>query len=155
MRTAFRRSEELQKVFAFFTLKSPLSPTVTLRLCVKTDITHYFPLLIMVPQQNILINSNGEPLLADFGLSKVCPSDVHRTYGMTDPCVRKQIMEDLTGMPFTQSRGVSDSYRWFAPELCCSPGILSTASDVFAYAMTVLEVCLFLQRLYLSRLCLF
>lgn len=53
-------------------------------------------------------------------------------------------MEDLTGMPFTQSRGVSDSYRWFAPELCCAPGILSTASDVFAYGMTLLEVCAWL-----------
>ena len=49
-------------------------------------------------------------------------------------------MEDLTGMPFTQSRGVSDSYRWFAPELCCAPGTLSPASDIFAFAMTVLEV---------------
>lgn len=53
-------------------------------------------------------------------------------------------MEDLTGMPFTQSRGVSDSYRWFAPELCCAPGILSTASDVFAYGMTLLEVCIWI-----------
>ncbi|KAL5528090.1 hypothetical protein ACEPAF_7226 [Sanghuangporus sanghuang] len=69
---------------------------------------------------NILINQKGDPLLADFGLSK--------------------IMEDLTGMPFTQSRGVSDSYRWFAPELCSAPGVLSTASDVFAYSMTVLEL---------------
>ena len=57
-------------------------------------------------------------------------------------------MEDLTGMPFTQSRGVSDSYRWFAPELCCAPGILSTASDVFAYAMTVLEVCSIPETLF-------
>ena len=63
-------------------------------------------------------------------------------------------MEDLTGVPFTQSRGISDSYRWFAPELCSAPGILSTASDVFAYAMTVLEVRLFPQLLFLSRLCL-
>lgn len=51
-------------------------------------------------------------------------------------------MEDITGMPFTQSRGVSDSYRWFAPELCCFPGVISTRSDVFAFAMTALEVCL-------------
>lgn len=49
-------------------------------------------------------------------------------------------MEDLTGMPFTQSRGVSDSYRWFAPELCSAPGVLSCASDVFAFSMTALEV---------------
>ncbi|KAH8119614.1 kinase-like protein [Phellopilus nigrolimitatus] len=69
---------------------------------------------------NILINKMGEPLLADFGLSKM--------------------MEDITGVPFTQSRGVSESYRWFAPELCSAPGILSPASDVFAFSMTVLEV---------------
>ena len=49
-------------------------------------------------------------------------------------------MEDLTGVPFTQTRGVSDSYRWFAPELCSSPGVLSPASDIFALAMTMLEV---------------
>jgi hypothetical protein len=50
------------------------------------------------------------------------------------------MVEDITGVPFTQSRGVSDSYRWFAPEVCVGQGVLSTNSDVFAFAMTVLEV---------------
>lgn len=49
-------------------------------------------------------------------------------------------MADVTGMPFTQSRGISDSYRWFAPELCNADGNLSPAADVFAFAMTVLEL---------------
>lgn len=51
-----------------------------------------------------------------------------------------QILEDITGVPFTQSKGVSESYRWFAPELCSAPGVISTYSDVFAYGMTVVEV---------------
>ncbi|KAK0467943.1 kinase-like domain-containing protein [Desarmillaria tabescens] len=69
---------------------------------------------------NIAINSRGDPLLADFGLS--------------------QIVEDITGIPFTQSRGVADSYRWFAPEVCVGQGVLSTYSDIYAYGMTVLEL---------------
>lgn len=51
-----------------------------------------------------------------------------------------QIVEDVTGVPFTQSRGVSESYRWFAPEQCVGDGTLSFKSDTYAYAMTVLEV---------------
>ena len=47
-------------------------------------------------------------------------------------------MEELTGVPFTQTRGLSDSYRWLAPET--TNGTLSPASDVFSYSMTVLEV---------------
>ncbi|KAF8525377.1 kinase-like domain-containing protein [Gautieria morchelliformis] len=73
-----------------------------------------------VKAANVLINDSGQPVLADFGLSK--------------------ILEDITGVPFTQSKGVSESYRWFAPELCSSPGVISTYSDVFAYGMTVVEI---------------
>jgi len=51
-----------------------------------------------------------------------------------------QIVEDLTGVPFTQSHGVSESYRWFAPELCVGKGTLSTCCDIYAFAMTVVEV---------------
>ncbi|EPQ59367.1 kinase-like protein [Gloeophyllum trabeum ATCC 11539] len=68
---------------------------------------------------NVVIGAMGQPLLADFGVSKV--------------------VEDITGVPFTQSRGVSDSYRWFAPELCIGQGILTLQADIYAYGMTVLE----------------
>lgn len=69
---------------------------------------------------NIVINALGDPLIADFGVS--------------------QVVEDITGVPFSQSNGVSDSYRWFAPELCIGPGVLSISSDIYAYGMTMLEL---------------
>lgn len=38
-----------------------------------------------------MVNSMGDPVIADFGVSR--------------------IVEDITGVPFSQSNGVSDSYR--------------------------------------------
>ncbi|KIK53708.1 hypothetical protein GYMLUDRAFT_49241 [Collybiopsis luxurians FD-317 M1] len=73
-----------------------------------------------IKASNIMISSRLEPLLADFGLS--------------------QIVEDITGIPFTQSRGVSDSYRWFAPEVCKGQGVLSASSDIYALGMTIIEL---------------
>ncbi|KAF5352122.1 hypothetical protein D9757_013277 [Collybiopsis confluens] len=73
-----------------------------------------------IKASNIMISPRFEPLLADFGLS--------------------QIVEDITGIPFTQSRGVSDSYRWFAPEVCKGQGVLSASSDIYALGMTIIEI---------------
>ncbi|KAJ6506696.1 kinase-like domain-containing protein [Mycena sanguinolenta] len=69
---------------------------------------------------NIAISAAGNPLIMDFGLSR--------------------IVEDITGIPLSQSQGLDDSYRWFAPEVCIGQGDLSLASDVYAYGMTVLEI---------------
>ncbi|KAJ8077720.1 hypothetical protein PM082_002153 [Marasmius tenuissimus] len=69
---------------------------------------------------NILINAEGNPLLADFGLSKM--------------------VEDMTSTPFTQSNGAANLYRWFAPEIYIGNGAVSLASDVYSFAMTILEL---------------
>lgn len=68
---------------------------------------------------NIIINDNGNPLLGDFGLSKS--------------------LKNLEGHPMTVVQGV-DSVRWFAPEVVSGDLLISTRSDVYSFAMTVLEL---------------
>ncbi|EAU84593.2 TKL/TKL-ccin protein kinase [Coprinopsis cinerea okayama7 len=73
-----------------------------------------------IKSRNILINEEGHPRLTDFGLS--------------------QIINDVSGTPFTQSSIVADSFRYFAPEVCQGGGKMSTMSDMYALGMTVLEI---------------
>jgi serine/threonine protein kinase len=76
-------------------------------------------------QSNILINGNGEASLADFGLSRI-----------------------LEKSGFT-TRTTSGTWRYMALELVSPPGgeyedfipRVTAATDVWAFAMTVVEVC--------------
>ncbi|KAJ8077709.1 hypothetical protein PM082_002142 [Marasmius tenuissimus] len=69
---------------------------------------------------NISINAEGDPLLVDFGLSKM--------------------VEDMTSTPCTQSNGTANLYRRFAPETYIKDGAVSLVSDVYSFAMAVLEL---------------
>ncbi|KZT31563.1 kinase-like protein [Sistotremastrum suecicum HHB10207 ss-3] len=68
---------------------------------------------------NILVSELGTPCLADFGLSRVLDDD-----------------------PFwkTNASTASGTYRWMSPELLRGQQDLSVESDVYAYAMTSLEI---------------
>lgn len=79
-------------------------------------------------QSNVLVDDEGQPRVADFGLSQMVDS------------------QGLSGM---SSMGGKGSVRWQAPELlnvgqsfedvsCTSP---TTKSDTYAFAMVCLEVC--------------
>jgi serine/threonine protein kinase len=65
---------------------------------------------------NVLVNNNGDAVLADFGLSKV-----------------KQEFSETSNVV------LSGSPRWMAPERL-SEGKLTRPVDIYAWAMTAFEV---------------
>jgi len=74
----------------------------------------------LIRGSNILINDLGNPVLSDFCLSK--------------------IMHDITGAPVSDVQGLPDSYKWLAPEVIFAEGIMSTRSDIYSFAITVIEL---------------
>jgi hypothetical protein len=90
-------------------------------------------------QRSVYISDAGEPLLADFGVSKAwCSCHISPVARLI--CCNVKMIADITDVPFTQSQGVADAYRWLAPECWEGEGILSIKSDIHSYGMTVLEV---------------
>lgn len=51
-----------------------------------------------------------------------------------------QIIEDASAAPLTQSSGMMDKGRYSAPEMFQGDGVLSSATDIYSLAMTILEV---------------
>lgn len=50
-------------------------------------------------------------------------------------------MHDITGVPVSDVQGLPDSYKWLAPEVIFgAEGIMSTRSDIYSFAITVIEV---------------
>lgn len=49
-------------------------------------------------------------------------------------------MEDITSVPFTESSGIPDVFRWCAPELLSTERRLAPPADIYAFGMTVLEL---------------
>lgn len=71
--------------------------------------------------ENIQVTTDGSPLLSDFGLSKM--------------------VEDMSdSATFTQSKGVSDSSRFMAPELMMGPSTMAPSCDIWSFAMTTLQL---------------
>ena len=48
-------------------------------------------------------------------------------------------MEDISNAPYPESCGISDVYRYCAPEVLDGRG-RSPSSDIYAFAMTVIEL---------------
>ncbi|KAL0057415.1 hypothetical protein AAF712_015942 [Marasmius tenuissimus] len=46
----------------------------------------------------------------------------------------------MTSTPLTQSNGAANIYHWFAPEFYIGNGAVSLASDVYSFAMAVVEL---------------
>jgi serine/threonine protein kinase len=66
----------------------------------------------------VVVDAKGNPLLIDFGLSKASRQE--------------QTSSDLQG---------KGSTRWSAPELLKNEASKSEVTDVYAFAITIAEVC--------------
>jgi serine/threonine protein kinase len=89
------------------------------------NVSMYLSLTYLTNQANVLIDDNGEACLADFGLT-----------GWSETQARTTV---------TRARGAS--LAWLAPELwdeemeSDSEPPKTKASDIYAFGMTIYEVC--------------
>lgn len=66
---------------------------------------------------NILVDNSGRPRITDFGLAKI----------LRNPAFKRAFLDD-------------QSVRWAAPETLRTPGTYKKETDVFSFAMVMIEV---------------
>ncbi|KAJ7030852.1 kinase-like domain-containing protein [Mycena alexandri] len=76
----------------------------------------YRIVVVMLRILYIVIDDAGNPLISDFGLSR------------------------LAETVSTRTPGADNSLRWLAPELLRGDNLLTLSSDIYSYGMTVLEL---------------
>ena len=77
-----------------------------------------------VPKSNVLIDNNGHACLAGFNLLTIIPNE---------------LMITSSGSPKRASRFAGGT-QWSAPEVL-KGGALSKKTDIFSFAMVMIEVC--------------
>jgi hypothetical protein len=92
--------------------------------------------------QHVLIDTRGRPLLSEFWFTRVSTSMYTRTTP-TPALTARQVVNDLQkgGVDLTQSKGVSEAIRFTACEHLMGNMFMTRATDVWAVAMTALQVC--------------
>lgn len=84
---------------------------------------------------NVLIDDNGHCIISDFGQSEM-KSEAYRLSGT--PVTRRFIF--VCCSPTSLKSSVDGTLRWQAPELMAGESTLTQAIDVYAFAISCIEI---------------
>lgn len=104
------------------------------------------------PQNNVLMDDGGKPMLCDFGRSRL----LGRTAFMTKSGICRSRTLELTPEEEDFNPVTIRGWRWMACELMLDDDAqciwcTTKQTDVWAFAMTVIEVRIFLFAFFLRK----